>query len=85
MLRNNNLFSINFLWQNNSRIFLCSYWVYYNVGLDELLKVRGCQNLEPGELHISGTDPVMDSPFKLGEVAAAAHAVLESQSMTFGS
>ena len=42
--------------------------------LDELLKVRGCQNLEPGELHISGTDPVMDSPFKLGEVAAAAHA-----------
>ena len=42
--------------------------------LDELLKVRGCQNLEPGELHLSGTDPVMDSPFKLGEVAAAAHA-----------
>ena len=44
--------------------------------LDELLKVRGCQNLEPGELHISGTDPVMDSPFKLGEVAAAAHAAV---------
>ena len=27
-----------------------------------------------GELHISGTDPVMNSRFKLGEVAAAAHA-----------
>ena len=42
--------------------------------LDELLNVRGRQNLDPDELHISGTDPVMDSPFKLGEVAAAVHA-----------
>jgi crotonobetainyl-CoA:carnitine CoA-transferase CaiB-like acyl-CoA transferase len=42
--------------------------------LDELLKVRGHQKLNPDELHISGTDPVMDTPFKLGEVAAAAHA-----------
>ena len=42
--------------------------------LDELFRVRGCQNLDPGELQISGIDPVMDSKFKLGEVAAAAHA-----------
>ena len=42
--------------------------------LDELFRVRGCQNLDSGELQISGIDPVMDSKFKLGEVAAAAHA-----------
>ena len=44
------------------------------LALDELFRVRGCQNLDPGELQISGIDPVMDSKFKLGEVAAAAHA-----------
>jgi crotonobetainyl-CoA:carnitine CoA-transferase CaiB-like acyl-CoA transferase len=44
------------------------------LALDELFRVRGCQNLDPGELQISGIDPVMDSRFKLGEVAAAAHA-----------
>ena len=50
----------------------------YNMisALDELLKVRGRQNLDPAELHISGSDPVLDSPFKLGEVAAAAHAAV---------
>jgi hypothetical protein len=42
--------------------------------LDELIKVRGRQNLDPSELHISGSDPVLNSRFKLGEVAAAAHA-----------
>ena len=42
--------------------------------LDELMKVRGRQNLDPSELHISGSDPVLNSRFKLGEVAAAAHA-----------
>ena len=44
------------------------------LALDELFRVRGCQNLDPGELQISDIDPVMDSKFKLGEVAAAAHA-----------
>ena len=50
----------------------------YNMisALDELLKIRGRQNLDPAELHISGSDPVLDSPFKLGEVAAAAHAAV---------
>jgi len=42
--------------------------------LDELITVRGRQNLDPSELHISGSDPVLNSRFKLGEVAAAAHA-----------
>ena len=42
--------------------------------LDELMRVRGPQNLDPSELHISGSDPVLKSRFKLGEVAAAAHA-----------
>ena len=42
--------------------------------LDELMRVRGRQNLDPSELHISGSDPVLNSRFKLGEVAAAAHA-----------
>jgi len=42
--------------------------------IDELIKVRGRQNLDPSELHISGTDPVFNSAFKIGEVAAAAHA-----------
>ena len=42
--------------------------------LNELIKVRGRQNLDPSELHISGSDPVLNSRFKLGEVAAAAHA-----------
>ena len=42
--------------------------------LDELIKVRGRQNLDPSELQISGSDPVLNSRFKLGEVAAAAHA-----------
>ena len=42
--------------------------------LDELMKVRGRQNPDPSELHISGSDPVLNSRFKLGEVAAAAHA-----------
>ena len=42
--------------------------------IDELIKIRGRQNLDPSELHISGTDPVFNSVFKLGEVAAAAHA-----------
>ena len=41
---------------------------------EELMKIRGRQYLEQGELRISGMDPVMDSKFKLGEVAAAAHA-----------
>ena len=51
-------------------------YIGFNImsALDELLKVRGRQNLEPSELQISGMDPVMDSPFKLGEVAAAVHA-----------
>ncbi len=44
--------------------------------LDELIKVRGRQDPDPGELFISGKDPVLDSRFKLGEVAAAAHAVV---------
>ena len=44
--------------------------------LNELIKIRGPQNLDLGELHISGSDPVMDSKFKLGEVAAAAHAAV---------
>ena len=39
--------------------------------LDELIKVRGRQDPDPGELFISGKDPVLDSRFKLGEVAAA--------------
>ena len=42
--------------------------------LNELIKVRAQQNLDPGELLIFGTDPVMDTPFRLGEVAAASHA-----------
>ena len=42
--------------------------------IDELIKVRGRQNLDPSELQISGTDPVFNSAFKIGEVAAAAHA-----------
>ena len=42
--------------------------------MDELIKVRGRQNLDPSELQISGTDPVFNSAFKIGEVAAAAHA-----------
>ena len=42
--------------------------------LDDLMKVRGRQNVDPSELHISGSDPVLNSRFKLGEVAAAAHA-----------
>ena len=42
--------------------------------IDELIKVRGRQNPDPSELQISGTDPVFNSAFKLGEVAAAAHA-----------
>ena len=41
---------------------------------DEMIKVRGFTGLEPNELKISGTDPVMKSKFKLGEVAAAVHA-----------
>ena len=53
-------------------------FIGYNVmsALDELIKVRGRQNFDPAELHISETDPVLDSPFKLGEVAAAAHAAV---------
>ena len=49
----------------------------YNMisALDELLKVRGRQNLDPAEL-TSLIDPVLDSPFKLREVAAAAHAAV---------
>ena len=42
--------------------------------IDELIKIRGRQNLDPSELHISGADPVFNSAFKIGEVAAAAHA-----------
>ena len=42
--------------------------------LNELFRVRGRQTPDPGELEISGMDPVMDSKFRLGEVAAAAHA-----------
>ena len=44
------------------------------LAIDELIKVCGCQSLDPNELRISGTDPVFNSAFKLGEVAAAAHA-----------
>ena len=42
--------------------------------LNELFRVRGGQTPDSGELEISGMDPVMDSKFRLGEVAAAAHA-----------
>ena len=42
--------------------------------LNELFRVRGRHTPDPGELEISGMDPVMDSKFRLGEVAAAAHA-----------
>ena len=40
---------------------------------EELMKIRGRQYLEQGELRISGMDPVMDSKLNLGS-AAAAHA-----------
>ena len=42
--------------------------------LNELFRVRGHHTPDPGELEIFGIDPVMDSKFRLGEVAAAAHA-----------
>ena len=44
------------------------------LALDELIKLRGHQNLDPDELQILDTDPVITSPFKLGEVSAASHA-----------
>ena len=52
--------------------------------LDELIKVRGRQNLDPSELHISGTDPVFNSAFKLGKWQQQLTLVLESQLMTSG-
>jgi crotonobetainyl-CoA:carnitine CoA-transferase CaiB-like acyl-CoA transferase len=42
--------------------------------LDEILNVRGMQQPVSDELQIIGKDPVLNSNFKLGEVAAAAHA-----------
>ena len=42
--------------------------------LDEILNVRGTQQPVSDELQIIGKDPVLNSNFKLGEVAAAAHA-----------
>ena len=42
--------------------------------LDEILNVRGTQHPVSDELQIIGKDPVLNSNFKLGEVAAAAHA-----------
>ena len=62
------------LWQHVRQIYYAG--VEYNSmsAIDELIKVRGRQNLDPSELQISGTDPVFNSAFKIGEVAAAAHA-----------
>lgn len=42
--------------------------------LNEILNVRGTQQPVSDELQIIGKDPVLNSNFKLGEVAAAAHA-----------
>ena len=54
------------------------FYGYFRLGsmspLNELIKIRGRQNPDADELKISGMDPVIDSNFKLGEVAAAAHA-----------
>ncbi|MDC1120644.1 CoA transferase [Alphaproteobacteria bacterium] len=41
---------------------------------DEILNVRGAQQPASEELQTIGQDPVLNSTFKLGEVAAAAHA-----------
>ena len=57
-------------------VIILTHSLYNMIVIDELLKIRGRQNLDPAELHISGSDPVLDSPFKLGEVAAAAHAAV---------
>ena len=59
------MLGVNFFWKCRCNKMLA---------FEELIKIRGRQYLEQGELHISGMDPVMDSKFKLGEVAAAAHA-----------